>query len=64
MNRAKTERAKDLIRENQLSMTQIAEALGFSGLEYFSKVFKQYAGISPNEYKKKLKTLLGYKFEQ
>ena len=31
---------------------------------YFSRMFKQYAGVSPNEYKKKLKTLLGYKFRQ
>lgn len=63
INQAKTERAKDLIRENRYSLTQIAEMLGFSGLEYFSKVFKQYAGISPNEYKKKLKNLLGYKMD-
>ncbi|MBP3391898.1 MAG: helix-turn-helix transcriptional regulator [Clostridia bacterium] len=64
INQAKTERAKDLIRENKMSLTQISEALGFSGLEYFSKVFKQYAGLSPSGYKKKLKTLLGYTFEQ
>ncbi len=63
INQAKTERAKDLIRENRYSLTQISELLGFSGLEYFSKVFKQYAGISPSEYKKKLKNLLGYKID-
>lgn len=42
--------AKRLIRETDLSITQIAEALGFSGIHHFSRVFKNTTGMSPREY--------------
>ncbi|MBD5585591.1 MAG: helix-turn-helix transcriptional regulator [Clostridia bacterium] len=35
------------------SVSQIAEACGFSEPLYFSRVFKKYYGVSPSEYKKK-----------
>lgn len=42
--------AKRLIREGNLSMSQIAEAVGFSGIHYFSTVFKKHTGMTPTEY--------------
>lgn len=36
---------------SEYSVSQIAEACGFSEPLYFSRVFKQYFGVSPSEYK-------------
>ncbi len=44
--------AKSMIESNMMTMTEIADACGFSSLYYFSRVFKSRCGISPSEYKK------------
>jgi len=49
-NGLKIEYAKQLIAEGDLNFTEIAEALGFSSLHYFSRLFRKTAGISPSEY--------------
>ena len=46
----KINEAKRLIRETDMSITQIAEALGFSGIHYFSRIFKTRTGVSPKQY--------------
>ena len=40
-----------LLTETDLSMSQIAQLLGFSSLSYFSQVFRRTKGISPKEYR-------------
>ncbi len=46
----KLKEAKYRIREGRLNLTQIAEALGFSSLGYFSRLFKEKTGMSPSAY--------------
>lgn len=60
LNLAKIERAKDMIREDSYSLSEISESLGFSSPGYFSKIFKKITGFSPLEYKRNLRNLLGY----
>lgn len=60
LNRAKIEKAKDMIREDNYSISEISESLGFSSPGYFSKIFKKVTGLSPLEYKRTLRNLLGY----
>lgn len=43
----KLETARQLLPEAELSLSQVAELSGFSDVYYFSKVFKQYTGITP-----------------
>ena len=43
-------RAKHLIRFETVSFTEISEQLGFSSVNYFSKVFKEKVGVSPTEF--------------
>ena len=50
--RLRIEEAKRLIREGTLNFSQIAEALGFASLHYFSRQFKKVTGTSPSEYAK------------
>ena len=43
--------SKYLLTETDLSMSQIAQVLGFSSLSYFSQVFRKVQGISPMEFR-------------
>lgn len=44
--------AKNRLKGEELSVSEIAYALGFENLSYFSRLFKKVAGISPNTFKK------------
>ena len=44
--------SKFLLRETDLSLSQIAQILGFSSLSYFSQSFRRLEDMSPLEYRK------------
>lgn len=46
-NRIKLNRSRDLLLHNQLSVSETADALGFSSVYYFSRAFKRAFGKSP-----------------
>ena len=48
----KIKEAKRLIKETDMSITEISEKLGFSSIHYFSRIFKNITGISPSQYAK------------
>lgn len=48
----KVERAKYLLSSTTLKNYEVADRLGFKDHEYFSKIFKKVAGMTPNEYRK------------
>ena len=47
----KTEEAKRLLRYSDRTASVIAAYLGFSSQGHFCRVFKKYAGVTPNEYR-------------
>ncbi len=47
--------AKRLIQEGNLNFTQIAEAVGYDNIYYFSTLFKKQTGMSPTEYSKSVR---------
>jgi two-component system response regulator YesN len=49
--RLRVERAKTLLAANQLSITEVAQSVGFSDLPRFDKVFKRYTGFTPSAYR-------------
>ncbi len=49
----KLARAKELIRKGDANLSEISDALGFSSLAYFSRLFKSRNGMSPSEWEKK-----------
>ena len=51
------EESKYLLAETDLSMSQIAQLLGFSSLSYFSQVFRRTQAITPMEYRQNAKRL-------
>ena len=50
------EESKYLLAETDLSMSQIAQLLGFSSLSYFSQVFRRTQSVTPMEYRHSTKT--------
>ncbi len=48
----KVEKAKRLLRESDMSISQIAASLSFDTANYFSKCFKKVTGYTPGTYRK------------
>lgn len=51
LNQLRMQKAKELLRETDQSISQIAAALGFSNVYYFSVAFKKKWGISPSGFR-------------
>ena len=49
---SRLERAKILLQESQLSISEIAVMVGFSGLASFSRAFSQRFDVTPSEFRK------------
>jgi len=53
MVQARVHRAQQLLTESSLTITQIADALGFDSVYFFSRQFKEKTGISPSRYRRR-----------
>lgn len=51
-------KAKTLLLNPALSLTQIAERCGFHSLSFFSRTFRQQSGVSPSHYRRHNESLL------
>lgn len=52
LNNLRTKHAQYLLRGTDLSVSEIAEQVGFDSVTHFGRVFKKYTGISPLAYRK------------
>ena len=50
----KIEEAKRLLADNNLSVSEISDSLGYSGIHSFSRSFKKATGFSPTSYKESI----------
>ncbi|HLF34358.1 MAG TPA: AraC family transcriptional regulator [Cyclobacteriaceae bacterium] len=55
----KIERIKELLEDDELNISEIAQSLGYSSVHYLSNQFKNVTGITPTEHKNIFKTKLG-----
>lgn len=55
LNRLRIVKARKLLEESRLSISQIAEQTGFSSADLFFRKYKAYYGVSPSEYRRQLK---------
>lgn len=46
----KIDKAKEMIRENNMNFTEISSALGFNSPQYFTTAFQRVSGMTPSEY--------------
>ena len=56
-NKLKLGRAKTIIREGNMSFTEISIFLSYSSLSYFSKAFRKLENMSPMEYAASVKNI-------
>ncbi|TCL56669.1 AraC family two component transcriptional regulator [Kineothrix alysoides] len=52
VTRTKIKRAKYLLKEKNMRIYEVCNYLGYTDTTYFTKLFKKYIGMTPNEYKK------------
>lgn len=60
------EKAKELLKKNDSSVTEVCFDVGFQSLGSFSTLFNKYVGISPTEFQKQhmRKVLMSIRFPQ
>jgi len=54
INKVKLDTAKKMLEENELSINDISNSLGFTSQHYFSRFIKKQTGLTPSELKKQL----------
>lgn len=54
INNYRVDKAKDLLKDTDMSVLNIALDLGFEDCGYFIKVFKKIEGVTPNIYRQKV----------
>ena len=52
VNKLRIESSKSLLLSSDLNISEIASTTGFFDINYFSRIFKKYTGISPTDYRK------------
>lgn len=48
--RYRIEKAKELLRTGKYKVYEISEMVGYKNTDYFSRIFKEYSGVTPSEY--------------
>jgi two-component system, response regulator YesN len=52
VNKLRVEKSRELLRNLDLAIDEIAEQVGYNDYFYFNKVFKKYHGTTPSKYRK------------
>ncbi|TBL78500.1 helix-turn-helix transcriptional regulator [Paenibacillus thalictri] len=52
LTRIRLDKAKQLLRESQMPIKQVAEEVGFTDSFYFTRLFTQDTGLTPSHYRK------------
>ncbi|MBP5224701.1 MAG: helix-turn-helix transcriptional regulator [Lachnospiraceae bacterium] len=52
LQRARIEKAKNLLTNKELQVTEVAERCGYASIHHFSRTFKEHTGKSPLQYVK------------
>ena len=53
LNRLRISKAKELMKNNDLSLDEISSSVGYRNSSSFTEAFKRIIGILPKEYRKK-----------
>lgn len=55
VTRSRLQKAKNLLLTSQLSISEIAEIVGYTTAKYFIKLFKSYEAMTPSQFRKQSK---------
>ena len=51
VNRLRVEKAKKLLKETDLKISEISRKLGYSQMSYFGSIFRKLEGCTPKEFR-------------
>ena len=51
MSEIRRKQTENLLRENQLSVNEISERLGYADISHFSRAFKKWTSVTPKFYR-------------
>jgi AraC-like DNA-binding protein len=54
LSRVRIEKAKILLHNNNLRVSEIAYEVGFQSITHFNRIFRKLVGYSPTEYRSRL----------
>ena len=54
LNTVRIEKARQLLREGELTVAEVGERVGYTDNSYFSGVFKKHTGVTPTLYRREL----------
>jgi AraC-like DNA-binding protein len=57
VSRVRVEKAKNLLLNRNLRVSEIAYEVGFQSLTHFNRVFKRILGVSPTKYRTRLPSM-------
>jgi two-component system response regulator YesN len=52
LKNTRLERAKELLIQSELNLSEISEAVGYSDISYFSRIFKKEFQVTPSKYRR------------
>lgn len=52
VSRTRLDKARDLLRDSNMKVYEIADRVGYRNLNYFSRQFKDYCGMSPLDFRR------------
>jgi hypothetical protein len=55
LSRVRIEKAKNMLLNPNLRISEVAFDVGFQSLTHFNRIFRRMAGESPTQYRQKLK---------
>ncbi|REJ11630.1 MAG: DNA-binding response regulator [Paenibacillaceae bacterium] len=55
VTRMRMEKAKDILRDRSLNLQDVSRRVGYQDAKYFSRLFKQWHGLSPSQYRERLR---------
>ena len=52
LQHARIEKAKKMLKETRIRISDIAQAVGYRDLKFFNKIFRKETSVTPSEYRK------------
>lgn len=56
LNRVRVQAAKSMIETTELSLTEICNRVGYESLTYFGRVFREFTGVTPSQYRRQVRS--------
>lgn len=54
LNNLRIEKSKELLKDRKYKIYEVCTLAGINDVKYFTRLFKEYTGVTPNEYRESL----------